>query len=177
MNQLSTSHQVSAETSYNILCKHSSEQSFTRYDVGTVSVEADPSEHEYCQIGPHIHGEHSSEKHYRLHPNSSVRGVIPTQINTMASHPSGWEKPSQKLSQAASDSNQSRTSHAFVATGQLPSFEVLAQQQSTEVNLSCASTPRSEQVYSDASITPEIQHTKPSLAQVSLHFSFQHNFL
>ena len=60
-----------------------------------------------------------------------------------------------------SDSSQSRTKSAFVGTGELPSFNVLAQQQATEVHLSCASTPRS-----DVSITLELHPQKSTDEQV-----------
>ena len=160
--------------------RHSSEQNFSQYTSGTVSMEMDESDHGYCDIGPHIHGKHSSETSYpsvrQQHEQFSQRPAQESlgdygkvshekQYNKESSirvgermpkttHMSSEVSSEQSMPKAASDSNQSRTNSAFLVTGELPSFSVISNQHVSEVHLSSASTPRSDP---DTSITPDLQ--------------------
>ena len=187
--QATGSRRVSAQTRYTQQeyesNRHSSEQSFSQYTSGTVSMETDESDHGYCDIGPHIHGKHSREISYptvrqqheqfsqrpaqeslgdygkvshekQYSKESSIRvGERMPKTTDMSSRHSTCEVSSKEsMPKAASDSSHSHTSSAFLVTGELPSFNVISQQHVLEVNLSLASTPRSDP---DTSITPDLQ--------------------
>ena len=143
-------------------------------------MEMDESDHGYCDIGPHIHGKHSSHTSYptsrQQHEQFSQRPAQESlgdygkvshekQYNKESSIRVGERMPKtthmtsevsseQSMPKATSDSSQSRTNSAFLITGELPSFSVISNQHVSEVHLSSASTPRSDP---DTSITPDLQ--------------------